>query len=162
MTASQAQSFYCNLQRADFLALQQRGWSVEPHLRLGFVRGHELMVLYGTLAPEAYLNYWMAPEHRPGRRYVETPEDKRALFEELQRAGLASEEDRPDYDREVMNTARSFVDLGPGFSVVDQWSLAEATMLDSSKRMPTEIRNSIARALTTWGQTLPPGELPMA
>ena len=102
---------------------------------------------------EEYMDYWFVKKSDFGQ--VKRGDDDFADFlDEMERDGAVSTDKRAELVEAFANTDRGSINLCPGFEVIWSWPLSEAEGLDRGGEFVDTVREKIAVAMATWGQTL--------
>lgn len=150
VTVSQAQQLY---QRVNISKLQTLGssWELSSYLHFAFMSTN---LVWANPAPSIsdYLAFWQT--HVEWIRQWKRPEF-RLLFDELRRNNLITPENVSELENLFTATARGHINVCPGIALLFKWTNAQATELDKSRKLVSEVREKIGDAFSTWGSELP-------
>jgi hypothetical protein len=138
-TTNQARALYDSVSRDAVAALGTAGWTVEPNLHVMYVT-RNLLWTTCKLTFEEYWAFWSTHKDwiRQWRR-----EEFEALFEALVGAQLAVTGDRAEFDRHVVNTERTTINLCPGLTMRWWLPIEDAATLDQRGGLEGAIRQAI-------------------
>lgn len=151
-TVGQAKGMFSKLSQTEIAQLlYEKRWIIRPSFHLMFVTT-------GFFRPPTKLNvldYWSRwAEHISAIRQWKREEFETA-FQLLIDMGIASSEDRAEFDRTVTNTKRSNVGFAPGVTVQWRLPLTEAAELDDRNELVSEVKDAIVHAAAVFKLKLP-------
>lgn len=155
-TTNQARALYDGVSRDEIAALAKVGWTVEPNFHFMHVTKN-LFWTKCQLSFEEYWAFWSTHKDwiRQWRR--DQFED---LFQDLVRAGLAAADDRAGFDRHVLNTGRTTINVCPGLTLRWWLPIEEAATLDQRGVLEGAVRRAIESASVPLGIKPPWATLP--
>jgi hypothetical protein len=136
-TLSQARAFYTRPAAVAALhaLAKEPGWRVMPNFHFGHMEGGYAWTTT-TIDAERYIALWQA-------KIDETISVKRddwyGYWAWLIQEGLATPDDRPEFDRHFTATNRQTATPRPGLMLVRRWELSEAERLDGEHKLSGQI-----------------------
>ncbi len=149
-SVTQARTFFSTVDKATLFGLRDRGWEVRPNLHFSFFSTH-LVWATTSLEAEAYFDLCMQGRLKAGQVSAEGGAFKRVVSE-LYELELISDRDWHLLEEKFLNTARSKVNVIPGFNVLYCWSREEAITLDAQGQFSEQLLTRIQEALQSWKQ----------
>ena len=149
-SVTQARTFFSTVDKATLFGLRDRGWEVRPNLHFSFFSTH-LVWATASLEAEAYFDLYMQGRLKAGQVSAEGGAFKRVVSE-LYELELISDRDWHLLEKELLNTARSTMNVIPGFNVLYRWSREEAITLDAQGQFGEQLLMRIQEALQSWEQ----------
>lgn len=150
-TTSQARVLYQRVSLPDVLALRSRNWTVEPNFHLAHMTKN-LLWTQVTRSIEDYWTFWTENEDwiRQWKRH-----EFEEAFLSLVNIGVASREDRGEFDRHLVNTKRSNFNICPGLTLRWWLPLEDAAQLDQRNGLAAAVRSAIEDAAGVLKLRLP-------
>ena len=159
-TVTQADAFFCNVDREAFLSLESRNWKVKRNLRFHF-KGVPLDWLKTKWDTCKYFDRFFDSSLKRAKKLRSVSEYGRKnrdesldLAKRWEEEGLILSEGRESIENQFKNTKRPFLDFAPGFTVTRQWDLAEVIELERQGKLVEHIIDELAIPLATWGEEL--------
>ena len=152
-TIRQARSFYSSVNPDALRELQKEGWDVHSNFHLSFMATN-LVWTRGKLALDEYIHYWQSQTNKIAQVSVSTSSEFTSLFNDLERDGLVSGEDRTELDERFTNTARRQANLCPGLALYYVYSAEQAKLLEQSDDFERDVAWRIRTALASWRQKI--------
>jgi hypothetical protein len=152
-TITQARKFFANVRRDEFLALEEKGWTIVPNLHFAFITTQLYRATGTKVSPRDYFEYWSG-DGEIGQIHRDKT-DFQSYFQQLQDDGQISQADFTELERIFTNTTKQTINACPGFRVSFSWSKTKAEQADAQRdRFAEVVRSRMLEALATWGQAL--------
>ena len=150
-TAWQADCFSENVQRSEFLSLEERGWNVKPNFNLAFPMGRKLLWITSPCGVPSYLDYFFSNERaRPyGRKLAD--ELPHCINEWLQH-DIIDSQNREEIDR--ICERKSYLNVNPELMVYREWNRDTVIRLEEEETLAKNIMDALKIPLATWGEDL--------
>ena len=148
---TQAHEFWPKVDTRSLLALQNRGWELEPNLHFSFIATH----LYWANTPlevNEYIELWKSDEMEIATLYRDDAGSYRYNWDRLVAAGLISPDDVEPLEKKTTETKRCRISMSPGLGISYTWSEKQASQLDRDDAFVQEVKERIREATETWGE----------
>jgi hypothetical protein len=151
-TKKQADAFFSKVTVDDFLKLQNKGWTIEPHFHLSFMNTH-LKWADSLLGAREYLEYWSS-DHSRYAQIKRNDDLDESRFRAWIQDGVFAESDLPELVSCFGSTTRQTLNVCPGFKLAFRWQIDKAEDLDKRCKFTKALKDVVSEALATWGDTL--------
>jgi len=158
-TIGQAKNFYHSQFVENALALaEKKGWSVEPNLHLSAM-AKGCMKTTGELTQKVHLKEYMGYWLKQMQQHFQTNagDNKSGFlkaFDNLIHAGLASENDRADFNKHFKDTKRTTMNICPGLRIKYEWTLGDAEKMDKENRFASNVKQRFNEGLSAWREAI--------
>jgi hypothetical protein len=150
-TLSQAREFYTNKNVvAAVLKLGERpGWHVRPNFHFGHMEGGYAWCTT-RIDTDRYIELW---QERIGRINMVPRQAWDEYWRSLEQEGVASSEDRAEFDRHFTATSRSTATPRPGLAVVRRWEMTDAERMDGNRSFIRHVTEALRLAVASLSGT---------
>ena len=146
-TLSQAREFYGNTDVVEAVRKLDElpGWQVRPNFHFGHMEAGYVWCT-GEIDPGSYIELW---QDRIDNTTRVRREDWDEYWRSLEQEGIASREDRAEFDRHFAATRRTTATPRPGLAVTRRWEMTDAENLDQNRSFVAEVEEALRVAFTT-------------
>ncbi|EZP77673.1 hypothetical protein H839_08569 [Parageobacillus genomosp. 1] len=150
-TMNQARTFFNNVDVDELLALEHKGWSLEPNFHFAF-QGTNLLYPTTRVGIRDYIEFWKDKEIKQLNKAKIN--EYQLFINELIQHNMMTPDDKNKLVELFDNTERQTLNVCPGLYFGYRWSKSEAIKLDSAGQLTDAIKEKIQEATRTWGLSL--------
>lgn len=146
-TMNQARTFFNRVDVEELLALEHKGWRLEPNFHFAF-QGTNLFYPTTRAGIRDYIEFWKVRKIKQLNK--SNMDEYQSFIDELIRQNMMTPDDKHKLADLFDKTERQTLNVCPGLYFGYQWPKTEAIKLDSAGQLTDAIKEKIQEAARTW------------